>query len=524
MRRDRSGGEYRAEVTSIPTTAVRANASPARSSGGGAEHGSISLGDTGASGGNQRGTRRTTTPLSTPLPTARGVRNKATQSQPLSTVSPPPTPSATPSATPSESLAFPSPDPPEASPIRRSNRARPQPAVGDEEPAASTSQLAKRTRRSHFSIASTSTSTPTASSSTTRRQHDSDQFPQSVSQSHPQSHSRSHSQSHTQSPQPSRPDSVSPRHTPPETTARRTSCQSGRSRFQWPKLSLRPAEELQAMWDYFLSSAYSQLNLPVPPNTGPGQMDTVQRGMVDRVHGMWVEARSKYMRRNLDHMSIMVSTWTTAREFNLSARALRRYYDANKHRIIDDKGPYVPSDRRPSDWPFHDHEPENIEAKAWWIYDWGTKKCAQFLGLEGDDEVANERRRVGSVAEADALEMDHEDTLESDEDDDESFGAVVAAETEAEMEALGFGSCDAFGQAANEETKASCFKGTEPGKAADNQQGQAGGGRRQPRGLRLGLSWVDSGSARRMESGSSTIDYLPVPRTPVAGEPAVAPQ
>jgi hypothetical protein len=67
------------------------------------------------------------------------------------------------------------------------------------------------------------------------------------------------------------------------------------------------------MWDYFLASAYSQLGLPVPPNTGPGQVDTVQRGMVDRVHGMWVEARTKYTRRNLDHMSIMLSTWTTAR-------------------------------------------------------------------------------------------------------------------------------------------------------------------------------------------------------------------
>jgi hypothetical protein len=76
------------------------------------------------------------------------------------------------------------------------------------------------------------------------------------------------------------------------------------------------------MWDYFLSSAYSQLNLPVPPNTGPGQVDVVQRSMVDRVHGMWVEARTKYMRRNLDHMSIMLSTWTTARVSGTKTRSI----------------------------------------------------------------------------------------------------------------------------------------------------------------------------------------------------------
>lgn len=76
------------------------------------------------------------------------------------------------------------------------------------------------------------------------------------------------------------------------------------------------------MWDYFLASAYFQLGLPVPPNIGPGQVDTVQRDMVDRVHGMWVEARTKYMRRNLDHMSIMLSTWTTARVSGTKTRSI----------------------------------------------------------------------------------------------------------------------------------------------------------------------------------------------------------
>lgn len=281
----------------------------------------ISLGNSGGSGGDQRSARRTITPLPTPLPIARGVRDKGTQSQPLSTVSPPPTPSATPS----ESLAFTSPDPPdppEASQIRRSKRARPHPTTGDEEPAASTSQPANRTRRSRLPNTSASTSTPTMSSLTSWRQHDADSSSQSISPPHPDSRS-------SQSPHPSGPsqtclplNSVSPRNTHVETTARRPTCQLGRSRFQWPKLSLRPAEELQTMWDYFLASAYSQLGLPVPPNTGPGQVDTVQRDMVDRVHGMWVEARTKYMRRNLDHMSIMLSTWTTARVSGTKTRSI----------------------------------------------------------------------------------------------------------------------------------------------------------------------------------------------------------
>jgi hypothetical protein len=55
--------------------------------------------------------------------------------------------------------------------------------------------------------------------------------------------------------------------------------------------------------------------------------------------------------------------------------------------------------------------------------------------VEGDDEVPNGRgRRAGSVAEADALETDHEDTLESDEDDVESFGAGAEAEMEARVD------------------------------------------------------------------------------------------
>jgi hypothetical protein len=56
--------------------------------------------------------------------------------------------------------------------------------------------------------------------------------------------------------------------------------------------------------------------------------------------------------------------------------------------------------------------------------------------VEGDDEVPNGRsRREGSVGEAAALESDHEDTLESDEDEGESDGEETKAEPRAETEA-----------------------------------------------------------------------------------------
>ena len=91
--------------------------------------------------------------------------------------------------------------------------------------------------------------------------------------------------------------------------------QSGRQRTRKRRKGLKeltPAE-IQAQYDYFLTFTQQQLGLRVPENSKVGSVHTVKQWMILDVQDMWVEARTKYCRRNLDTMCIMLSTWRTAR-------------------------------------------------------------------------------------------------------------------------------------------------------------------------------------------------------------------
>ena len=80
-----------------------------------------------------------------------------------------------------------------------------------------------------------------------------------------------------------------------------------------PKLAERSADEIQEIWNYFMREIHLHLGTPIPEDAKMGNVDTVKQWMLMRVHEMWCEARARYSRRNTDHMSIMLSTWKTAR-------------------------------------------------------------------------------------------------------------------------------------------------------------------------------------------------------------------
>ena len=98
-------------------------------------------------------------------------------------------------------------------------------------------------------------------------------------------------------------------------SAKRTARPPRKERDKVPKLQERSPAMVAKIWDYFLDSAYSQLPLP-KPRAKIGTVPMVKTYMLLKVHQMWVEGRIKYCRRNLDNMSIMLSTWKTARVSN----------------------------------------------------------------------------------------------------------------------------------------------------------------------------------------------------------------
>ena len=76
-------------------------------------------------------------------------------------------------------------------------------------------------------------------------------------------------------------------------------------------------------------------------------------------------------------------------EFNLSPLALRKFYDDFQRRISSTKGPYIPIQSRPLNWPFHELAPINPEAGAGWIFDWGSKGASEVTAgeVKGDDTI-----------------------------------------------------------------------------------------------------------------------------------------
>lgn len=98
----------------------------------------------------------------------------------------------------------------------------------------------------------------------------------------------------------------------PQPSHRRPSARAPRKKR--PKMGDMSAEEIQEQYDYFLTFTHSALRRPIPDGAhtmGTGKL--VKQWMLKDVHGMWCEARTKYCRRDLDTMSIMLSTWKVAR-------------------------------------------------------------------------------------------------------------------------------------------------------------------------------------------------------------------
>lgn len=110
-----------------------------------------------------------------------------------------------------------------------------------------------------------------------------------------------------------------------------------RMRFVWPAWEDRPVEEKWSMYNYFLD--YAQVHLPEEhvehpdPDDPTYRMDTDTGYRVDAIKvirdewkeeiiQIWAEGKRRYTRRNLDHMSVMLSTWKTAR---VSCTALSRF-------------------------------------------------------------------------------------------------------------------------------------------------------------------------------------------------------
>lgn len=101
-----------------------------------------------------------------------------------------------------------------------------------------------------------------------------------------------------------------------------------RTRFVWPTWKDRPVEEKWSMYNYFLD--YAQDHLPQEhvehpdPDDPTYRMDTdsgCRAGAIEEIRDewkeeiiqIWAEGKRRYTRRNLDHMSVMLSTWRTAR-------------------------------------------------------------------------------------------------------------------------------------------------------------------------------------------------------------------
>lgn len=89
--------------------------------------------------------------------------------------------------------------------------------------------------------------------------------------------------------------------------------QSRRTRKRRKGLKELTPAEVQEQYDYFLTFTHQQLGQRMPENNKVGSVHTVKQWMILAVQDMWVEARTKYCRRNLDTMCIMLSTWKTAR-------------------------------------------------------------------------------------------------------------------------------------------------------------------------------------------------------------------
>ncbi|ORX34661.1 hypothetical protein BD324DRAFT_652929 [Kockovaella imperatae] len=139
------------------------------------------------------------------------------------------------------------------------------------------------------------------------------------------------------------------------------------------KLGEKSADEIQNMWTFFLDHIHARMGIPSPSDAVMGNLDTVKQCMLTRVHGMWCEARSKYPGRPLDPLSVMISTWKTSREFNLSPFAIRKYYDDFQGRVNADKVQNIPLKNRPPGYPFHDRPPVNPEAALSSIPEWTGK-------------------------------------------------------------------------------------------------------------------------------------------------------
>jgi hypothetical protein len=196
---------------------------------------------------------------------------------------------------------------------------------------------------------------------------------------------------------------------------------SDKDRFAWPAYSDRSADEKWSIYSYFLD--YAQTHLPDdlrdPPDpddpsyemdvdTGArvGAVEQVPNELDDEIIQVWAEARRRYTRRNLDHLSIMLSTWATGRvsalplqhfmesaeeevmigltsqRLNLAPMALRAFYDKHKSKIRVLAGPYVPVQARPPGFPWHEEQPVDPEGLIGWIPDWGQPGCAAFTGWD----------------------------------------------------------------------------------------------------------------------------------------------
>ena len=84
----------------------------------------------------------------------------------------------------------------------------------------------------------------------------------------------------------------------------------------------------------------------------------------------------------------------TSKKYRLSPKAIRDFYESHKDKIRENVLPYASAATRPLDWPFHERAPQDIEATAFWIYDWGSQPCLKFLNPESQ---ARRRHSTGTI-------------------------------------------------------------------------------------------------------------------------------
>lgn len=116
-------------------------------------------------------------------------------------------------------------------------------------------------------------------------------------------------------------------HRPASTALHPRSPTSREPRKKRPKLHEMTQPQIQEQYDYFLEFTHKALGKDVQQDSyrmGTGKL--VKQWMLKDVHHMWCEARKKYCRRNLDTMSIMLSTWKVSRVSQTPSFALWTRY------------------------------------------------------------------------------------------------------------------------------------------------------------------------------------------------------